>query len=231
MSNMSTDAPPGADIGSTVPWAHLIPGDILLFPTKKTAFSFLVVLYLLHMLSSFIHALLKKRRFALFTATNQCLPVPQAANPFPMPWSLNRKYEVYRASLRGDLFEGHFSRVYRKYGNTHAIVSPFLKTQRGINTTEPQNIQCVLATRFDDYKRPEFRSLAAQPMLLPGLFTTDGPIWARWRGMVRPQFTRKRFDGNLRESERHMQLVFLALGEPGSDGWTGDVDLLVSLIP
>jgi cytochrome P450 len=85
----------------------------------------------------------------------------------------------------------------------------------------------VLATKFDDYKRPEFRSLAAQPMLLPGLFTTDGPIWAHWRGMVRPQFTRKNFDANLRDSERHMQLVYTALGEPGRDGWTGDVDLLV----
>jgi hypothetical protein len=28
-----------------------------------------------------------------------------------MPWSLNRKYEVYKASVRGDLFEGHFTRV------------------------------------------------------------------------------------------------------------------------
>lgn len=68
-------------------------------------------------------------------------------------------------------------------------------------------------------------------MLLPGLFTTDGPVWAHWRGMVRPQFTRRRFDANLADSERHMQLVFTALGEPGLEGWTEDVDLLVSTQP
>lgn len=48
--------------------------------------------------------------------------------------------------------------------------------------------------------------------------------------MVRPQFTRRRLEANLAESERHVRLVFAALGEPGVDGWTGDVDLLVSAL-
>ncbi|KAI0386468.1 cytochrome P450 [Hypomontagnella monticulosa] len=164
--------------------------------------------------------------FDRFARASGCLPVPIAANPFPLPWSLGRKYEVYKASVAGDLFEGHFLRKYAKHGNTHAIVSPVMKTQKGINTVEPENIKTVLATRFDDYKRPDFRSLAAQPMLLPGLFTTDGHIWSRWRAMVKPQFTRKKFDQNVANSERHMDLVFMALGEPKADGWTEDVDLL-----
>lgn len=45
--------------------------------------------------------------------------------------------------------------------------------------------------------------------------------------MVKPQFTRQRFDQNVADSERHMQLVFTALGQPKVDGWTNDVDLLV----
>lgn len=148
-----------------------------------------------------------------------------------MPRSLNRKYEVYKASVRGDLFEGHFTRKYAKHGDTHAIVSPITGRQKGINTIEPANIQAVLATRFDDYKRPESRSLAAQPMLLPGLFTTDGPIWAHWRGMVKSQFTRRRFDANVANSERHMQLIFTALGPFDNEGWSDEVDLLVSHWP
>lgn len=193
---------------------------------SSLALRVLVTLSVIFTGTHLLHRWGKKVRFAAFAQAAKCLPVPEASNPFPMPWSLNRKYEVYRASIRGDLFEGHFSRKYRKYGNTHAIVSPLTRSQKGINTIEPANIQCVLATRFDDYKRPEFRSLAAQPMLLPGLFTTDGPIWAHWRGMVRPQFTRKRFDANLADSERHMQLIFTALGAANADGWTDDVDLL-----
>ncbi|KAI1453327.1 cytochrome P450 [Annulohypoxylon moriforme] len=170
--------------------------------------------------------LLRNYSFNHFAKANGCTPVPVAANPFPLPWSIGRKYEVYKASVAGDLFEGHFLRKYTKHGNTHAIVSPVLGTQKGINTVEPENIKTVLATRFDDYKRPEFRSLAAQPMLLPGLFTTDGPIWAHWRAMVKPQFTRRRFDQNVADSERHMELVFTALGKPQANGWTDDVDLL-----
>ncbi|KAI1380490.1 cytochrome P450 [Hypoxylon crocopeplum] len=173
-----------------------------------------------------VRTLLRKYSFSRFAKTNGCLPVSIAANPFPLPWSIGRKYEVYKASIRGDLFEGHFRRKYAKYGNTHAIVSPVMKAQKGINTVDPENIKTVLATRFHDYKRPEFRALAAQPMLLPGLFTTDGPAWAHWRGMVKPQFTRRRFDQNVANSERHMQLLFTALGEPKEDGWTDDVDLL-----
>lgn len=197
-------------------------------PTLESLFSPRYLIFTLLILSALtiLANLHEKHRFILFSQSSKCLPVGQASNPFPMPWSLNRKYEVYRASVRGNLFEGHFAAKYRKYGKTHAIVSPLTGLQKGINTIEPENIRCVLATNFNDYKRPEFRSLAAQPMLLPGLFTTDGPIWAHWRGMVRPQFTRKRFDANVAESERHMQLIFTALGVPGPDGWTEEVNLL-----
>lgn len=45
--------------------------------------------------------------------------------------------------------------------------------------------------------------------------------------MVKPQFTRRRFDQNIADSERHMQLVFTAFGQPKENGWTDDVDLLV----
>ncbi|KAI1073389.1 cytochrome P450 [Whalleya microplaca] len=171
-------------------------------------------------------ALIRDYNFRCFSKAAGCLPVPIAANPFPLPWSIGRKYEVYKASLRGDLFEDHFHRKYSKHGNTHAIVSPITKRLKGINTVEPANFQTVLATRFHDYKRPEWRALAAQPMLLPGLFTTDGPVWAHWRAMVKPQFTRRKFDRNVANSDRHMNLLFRALGEPGADGWTHDVDLM-----
>lgn len=45
--------------------------------------------------------------------------------------------------------------------------------------------------------------------------------------MVKPQFTRKKFDANVAQSERHMELLWIALGSPKDDGWTDDVDLLV----
>lgn len=109
-------------------------------PDKRTTCAILFILASLHHLHRLLRILLKKRRFEAFARSQTCLPVPHAANPFPMPWSLNRKYDVYKASVRGDLFEGHFSRVYRRYGSTHAIVSPFTRSQQGINTVEPAYI-------------------------------------------------------------------------------------------
>jgi cytochrome P450 len=209
----------------SIPFQNPHPGPSPAFFAPYHFLLTVIVLSSLPVLSS----LLEKYRFSLFSHHSKCAPVRHASNPFPLPWSLNRKYEVYRASVRGDLFEGHFTRKYTKYGKTHAIVSPLTGLQKGINTIEPENIRCVLATKFGDYKRPEFRSLAAQPMLLPGLFTTDGPIWSHWRGMVRPQFTRRRFDKNVAESERHMQLLFRALeGKSGCNtgGWTEEVDMM-----
>jgi len=186
-------------------------------------------IFLTSFLGNFVSQLWKRYQFQLFAQASKCLPIPQASNPFPMPWSLNRKYEIYKASLRGDLFDNHFTRLYSKYGNTHAIVSPFTGVQKGINTIEPENVQCVMASRFDDYRRPRFRLMASQPMLLPGLLTLDGPMWAHWRGMVRTQFTRKKFDANVADSERHMQLAFRAFGSVDEHGWTGEFNLLVRL--
>lgn len=153
---------------------HLLPPYILSLSSIPIATVVVLATFVLICLHKFLRAALIKQRFAAFTKAAGCLPIPVAANPFPLPWSVGRKYEIYKASIRGDLFEGHFLKNYSRYGNTRSIVDPWTGQQKGINTVEPANIQTVLATRFDDYKRPEFRSLAAQPMLMPGLFTTDG---------------------------------------------------------
>ncbi|KAK0648976.1 cytochrome P450 [Cercophora newfieldiana] len=176
--------------------------------------------------TNFINMLWKKRNFLLFAKSAKCYPVPQAANRFPMPWSLNRKYEVYKGVLRGNLFDNHFRRMHEKYSNTHAIVSAFTGQQKGINTIEPENFKSVLGTNFDDYKRSKYRLLAAAPMMPPGILTLDGHEWSHWRSLIRTQFTRKNFDANIADSERHMQLTFKAFGPVNADGWTGEVNLM-----
>ncbi|KAI2628676.1 cytochrome P450 [Hypoxylon sp. NC1633] len=169
---------------------------------------------------------LRNYNFGLFGKANGCLPIPVEANPFPLPWSIGRKYEVYKASIAGKLFEGHFRRKYAKYGNTHAIASPVMGTQKGINTVDPENIKTVLSTRSQDYERPKARAKAAMPVMRAGIFTADGPIWAHWRAMLKPSFTRKKLEINVGQSDRHLELIFVALGEPKTDGWTDNVDLM-----
>lgn len=95
---------------STAP--QLPISKLISIPDKTTAWAILFLLIISHYTINLIRTLLKKQRFESFTSIHKCFPVRHAANPFPMPWSLNRKYEVYKASVRGDLFEGHFTRQY-----------------------------------------------------------------------------------------------------------------------
>lgn len=82
---------------------------------------------------------------------------------------------------------------------------------RGINTTEPRNIEEVLSNRFEGiYFGPKLpvpthkligildfslgaRPLHFGPLLGSGIFTQDGAAWKHSRALLRPQFTSNRY--------------------------------------
>ncbi|KAI9701431.1 MAG: hypothetical protein M1820_006522 [Bogoriella megaspora] len=55
---------------------------------------------------------------------------------------------------------------------------------------DSQNIQTVLALKFEDYGRAPIMEAAVEPILGKGIFTSDGAEWGRARAMVKPIFTR-----------------------------------------
>lgn len=59
----------------------------------------------------------------------------------------------------------------------------------GYFTTDPENIEAILSTRFEDWSLGS-RRLAAFPMLGEGIFGQDGPAWKRSRELIRHQFVR-----------------------------------------
>jgi len=59
----------------------------------------------------------------------------------------------------------------------------------GFITTDPENVETILSTRFEDYGLGS-RPLASVPLLGEGIFGQDGPAWKRSRELIRHQFVR-----------------------------------------
>lgn len=117
-----------------------------------------------------------------------------------------------------------------------------------ITTTDPKNIQAVLATQFKDFELGVMRQRSLHPLLGTGIvsnfktsdactcrhprhtrltneqFTADGEAWTRSRGLLRPQFTREQIS-QLDLEEDHVQKAMIALPVDGATGWTADTDI------
>lgn len=57
----------------------------------------------------------------------------------------------------------------------------------GYFTTDPDNIETILSTNFEDYGLGT-RRLAGFPLLGEGIFSQDGPAWKHSRELIRRQF-------------------------------------------
>jgi cytochrome P450 len=94
-----------------------------------------------------------------------------------------------------------------------------------VTTSEPQNVQALLATQFNDFdlgpsRRDNFHSFIGN-----GIFTAEGSAWAHYRAQLKPQFTRDQVS-DLESADRHLNHLFRALPAPDSEGWAPEVDLM-----
>ncbi|KAE8385394.1 cytochrome P450 [Aspergillus alliaceus] len=93
--------------------------------------------------------------------------------------------------LRGAHLEGQIAHLHREghlqYGST--LDANFLG-HNVISTTEPENIQAILASQFSSFGLSQRRHPQYQPLLGEGIFTSDGKAWEHSRKLLRPQFTK-----------------------------------------
>lgn len=94
-----------------------------------------------------------------------------------------------------------------------------------LQTAEPENIQMILALKFQDYDLGSLRKEAFKAVIGAGIFTADGEEWAHYRHQLRPQFNREQVS-DLEASARHVQVLFKALPEENSEGWIEGTDLM-----
>lgn len=118
---------------------------------------------------------------------------------------------------------GHRSQAYanlhRQYGGTFEMKA---LSRAQIQTAQPENIQAVAATRFEDFGIGPRRGNVGAPFLDRGVFTEDGEFWKHARSLIRPTFNRNEI-ADLASFENHVSR-FLALIP--TDATTFDLQLL-----
>ena len=99
-------------------------------------------------------------------------------------------YDLYRLRLQAAQ-AGHFYPLYdvhfKLYGKTFEEL--FFDT-KVINTMEPENIQQVAVSSFQDWGKVASRSTASAPVLGDGIFSQDGAAWKNSRELIKPTFSR-----------------------------------------
>lgn len=90
-------------------------------------------------------------------------------------------------------------------------------------TSDPKNIQAMLATQFNDFCLGDARIGNMSPSLGSGIFTQDGKPWEHSRALLRPNFVRDQVS-DLDLEENHVQNL-LKVMPTQSDGWTAETNI------
>ncbi|MCJ1311383.1 hypothetical protein MMC25_005054 [Agyrium rufum] len=90
-------------------------------------------------------------------------------------------------------------------------------------TNNPQNLQAIYGTKFQDMGVQPLRRDATLPFLREGVVTMDGPFWKHSRDLIRPTFTKTNV-ANLLAFEVHFKKF---LGLMARDGSTVDLKPLL----
>lgn len=94
-----------------------------------------------------------------------------------------------------------------------------------ISTIEPENVQAILATKFNDFELGKDRRENFAEVLGNGIFTAEREPWQHYRHQLKPQFTRNQVS-DLDSADRHLNVLFKALPEENAQGWIENVDFM-----
>ncbi|KAI9779970.1 MAG: hypothetical protein M1835_004604 [Candelina submexicana] len=165
-----------------------------------------------------VSSIVLSRHYAAEARRLGCKPAPTLHSK--LPFGLSNILRLGAAGKEMDV-PGEFVRMREEVGlQTHQFT---ILGSTAYSTSDPKNIQAVLATQFQDFNLGPLRSGATGNLLGSGIFTQDGAEWAHSRAMLRPQFARDQVS-NLHLEEQHVQNMIKALATD-QQGWTGEVDL------
>ncbi|CAG8960204.1 hypothetical protein HYFRA_00012722 [Hymenoscyphus fraxineus] len=102
--------------------------------------------------------------------------------------------------------------IVKRYGRT------VLTNAWGIKqyvTSDPANMQTVLATQVDKFGSAPMNRPMCRPFLGDGLFTTDGQAWKHSRQMINPLFARSQVS-ELSSFEKHLDKMIAKIPKDGS---------------
>lgn len=137
-----------------------------------------------------IWKVLLHRRDRRVIQQHQCAPIPSYPHKDPfLGYDLHRLLEK---SKQTNSLLPTIETLYRTYGNgrTFKALTWGIPT---LYTTDPKNIQAVLATHFDRFGVEPIRKAFNDPWIGAGIVTSDGPLWKSSRAILKPLFAKSQF--------------------------------------
>ncbi|KAJ8114336.1 hypothetical protein OPT61_g3762 [Boeremia exigua] len=158
---------------------------------------------------SFISSAFTSRRHAATARTLGCEPAP--IENWPDPFALVNLFRTMWAFSNNRILEY----MRGTFDDTSALRTVTTYETRILGdkvffTSDPKNIQAMLATQFKDFELGQVRRGSFAPLLGHGIFSADGGQWERARAILRPQFSRDQIS-DLELEERHVQNLLQAL--------------------
>lgn len=168
-----------------------------------------------------LNKVFESRRRTMKARQLGCKEPPHEINR--LPFGLDRALDAMKADKKEMFLDWIGSR--NAVGVHTSKYSMFGQTN--VFTTEPKNVQAILANSFGTFDLGPQREGMFWPLLGSGIFTQSAKDWKHSRELMRPQFTREQVS-DLDLEEQHLQNMFSALRDKiEPDGWTNVVDLQV----
>ena len=101
---------------------------------------------------------------------------PAWERPYRLPLGIDLVKEVMSAD-KNNVVPNYFLDVYNNKTGKRATWTQNMLGSYGYVTSDPKNVQAVLATQFNDFEIGEMRRGNFFPMLGNGIFTSDGKSW------------------------------------------------------
>ena len=150
-------------------------------------------------------ALSERYRFSRASIQHGCKPPRRYPNWEPF-LGMDLFALIRNADARGQRSQ-FYARLHERYGATFEMKA-LSGTQ--VQIAQPENIQAVAATQFNDFGVGPMRGNIGAPFLDRGVFTEDGEFWKHSRALIRPTFNRAEI-ADLDSFERHVSRFLLLI--------------------
>lgn len=153
----------------------------------KSAFVLLGV-WLFILLLGKIKRAVQVRRLA---AVQGCAPAVRWKTYDPI-FGLDHIWSIYKDYSAHKFLEATANRFAKLQSNTirfSALWGPPM-----ISTIEPENLKCILSTKFKDFNIDHYRKEALKSVIGEGIFSSDGQTWQHSRDLLKPTFSRAKID-------------------------------------
>jgi hypothetical protein len=121
-----------------------------------------------------VTSILSRRYHARMARELGCQPAWE--RPYRWPLGVDLVNEVMTAD-KNHVVPNYFLSVYNEKVGKRSTWTQNMLGSYGYITSDPKNIQALLATQFQDFELGEARRGNFFPMLGNGIFTSDGKAW------------------------------------------------------